>query len=167
MSLSHPHPLFTYLGSNTYETREATVQATMLSGKYQTEKVCRFWSKNRRGLCLSPSCNDLCIVEDIEHILVRCLSLDKTRVNLMRFTSQYASSQPLHIRYLVHQCCAPSNYLFIQFLLDCSVIPDVISAKQNYGPEVLNPIFYITRTWCYALHRERLKILGRWKNFNK
>ena len=56
----------------------------------------------------------------------------------------------------------PSHPLFSQFLIDCSVIPEVISLTQLLGTDALYNLFKVTRTWCYSLHRDRLKILGRW-----
>ena len=50
----------------------------------------------------------------------------------------------------------------MQFLLDCSVLPDVILVTQNYGSGVMLKVFKMTRTYCYSLHRERLKRLDRW-----
>ena len=53
----------------------------------------------------------------------------------------------------------PSTW--VQFVLDFSVLPQVISAAQD-DPSVLPLLFKVTRTYCYSLHRTRLKILGRW-----
>ena len=51
--------------------------------------------------------------------------------------------------------------IWVQFVLDCSVLPQVIAAGQD-DPLVLPLLFKVTRTYCYSLHRTRLKILGRW-----
>ena len=71
----------------------------------------------------------------------------------------------LVIASLVEQYCNVSSRLFVQFLLDCSVIPDVIAAVQIHGQHILAKLFDITRVWVYALHRDRLKLLGRWRKF--
>ena len=57
--------------------------------------------------------------------------------------------------------CEDDHELWIQFVLDCSVFPSVIAAAQK-DPAVLQLLFRATRTWCYSLHRTRLKLLGRW-----
>ena len=44
MSLSSPHPLWLSAGTSPYEVIKATVQATMLYGRFRTEKLCRHWS---------------------------------------------------------------------------------------------------------------------------
>jgi hypothetical protein len=68
---------------------------------------------------------------------------------------------------LVQKFCKTECRLFCQFLLDCSVLPEVIAAVQKQGEDILSHLFAITRIWVYTLHRDRLKILGRWRNFAK
>ena len=70
MSLATPHPIFLSAGSSPYEVIKAGVQATFLSGRYRTERLCRFWSNNPQGFCLLPSCAGREIYEDEEHILL-------------------------------------------------------------------------------------------------
>ena len=53
-------------------------------------------------------------------------------------------------------------FFFLSILLDCSIIPEVIASAQNEGSNVLNMLFRLTRTWVYSLHKERMKLLGRW-----
>ena len=50
----------------------------------------------------------------------------------------------------------------VQLILDPSVLPDVINMKQIFGPQILKEIFSFSRNWCYTIHRERLKLQGRW-----
>ena len=58
---------------------------------------------------------------------------------------------------LVDKYCKVSCRLFVQFLLDCSVLPDTVSAVQVHGQQILVDLFNITRMWVYVLHRDRLK----------
>ena len=161
MSLMSPHPLFWTAGSSPYEVTKAHVQSLFLSGRYKTERLCRFWSCNPDGFCMMPLCKGRKIVEDVEHILVDCPSLSPARQNLVSFTIRYAVSVPL-LSNIIFTYTNPYQPLFTQFLLDCSTLPDVISATQLLGDDVLIHLFKISRTWCFTLHRERLKILGRW-----
>ena len=161
MSLRSPHPIWTTAGSSSYQVAMSTVQGLMISGRYRTEQLCRHWSANKKGFCLAPSCIGLELVEDLPHILIQCASLEPTRQQLLSFTVNYSQSceilQPiLRILYL------RTHSSFCQFLIDCSVLPTVIAATQQYGPDVLHHLFRITRTWCFCLHKARLKILGRW-----
>ena len=50
----------------------------------------------------------------------------------------------------------------VQFLLDCTVLPEVISLTQVHGQFVHDSLLYLTRTYCFSLHKMRLKFLGKW-----
>ena len=137
-----------------------TIQARMISGRYRSEGLYRHWSKNKDGFCLlSPSCANT--VEDIPHILTSCVGLSPTRDKLIRYTLNYASNVPA-LQNLILSLSSPSNPRLIQFLLDCSCLPEVIRATQIHGQEVPGHLFTISRTWVYTLHKSRMKILGRW-----
>ena len=164
MSLTRPHPLLVTAGASPYEVTKAGVQALLLSGRYRTELLSSNWSSNPEGFCLCPSCKDKNIVEDVEHILLHCGSLAHTREGLVKFTLNYSKSVPL-ISDTMLSLTSPSNPLYFQFLLDCSVIPEIIKHVQRQGVQVLEHFFKISRTWCYSMHRERLKLLGRWRSF--
>ena len=125
----------------------------------------RNWSLNSKGLCLISTCIEAEVSEDLEHILSKCPALEKTRSSLTNFTNQACSKLPHEIASIILHFCKPSHPLFIHFILDCSQFPVVISSVQNHGQDVLAEIFHVTRTWCYSLHRERLKLLRRWKTF--
>ena len=160
MSLSSPHPACTTAGSSTSRVSMASIQVRMLSGRYRSESLCRHWSSNKGGFCLiSPACAE--VMEDVPHILAFCPGLAPTRGKLVRFTSDYCSHFP-PISDIVSTLCIPTNPNFIQFLLDCSVLPQVILATQVYGSDILTHLFHVTRTWVYTLHKSRLKLLGRW-----
>ena len=161
MSLTRPHPIFLSAGSSPYEVTKAHIQALFLSGRYRTEKLCRHWSSNPEGNCLTPHCAPYGIREDEEHILLYCPALSETRQRLAKFTLRYAQSVPIIGRILCTYL-QPSNPMIFQFLLDCSTIPEVIRLVQEQGKVYLSHLFKVTRTWCYSLHRGRLKILGRW-----
>ena len=160
MSLSSPHPVWTTCGSSPSAIAMATVQARMISGRYRSESLCRHWSKNRDGICLlSPSCVNT--PEDIPHILTACSGLSSTRDKLVLYTLKYSARVPT-ISSLILSLCSPTNPSFVQFLLDCSCLPEVIEATQLLGQDVLWHLFAITRTWVYTLHKARLRLLGRW-----
>ena len=164
MSLAYSHPLWRTAASSPTKVVMATVQARFLSGRYRSEALCSHWSNNTLGHCrLSPSCQT---PEDTTHILKNCTALDATREKLLFFTSSYCKDHPIIDR-LVQQYCNTECHLFCQFLVDCSVLPEVIAAVQKHGPDILTHLFNITHIWVYSLHRDRLRILGRWRNFAK
>ena len=165
LSLSNPHSLWTSLNGNPYEVKGARIQALFLSGRYRTEKLCRFWSSNVDGFCLQKSCQDSKIIEDSSHILLHCSALNGQRRRLYHFSYTMLQDMPLLGPIL-------STYLFenddddilMQFLLDCSVLPLVIAAKQAFGNVIIEKLFKLTRTWCFSLHKSRLELLGRNSN---
>ena len=164
MNLTKTHPVWTSAGSCPYQVAMCTVQATMMTGRYRTELLCSKWAPNSIGSCLAPSCISESQEEDLHHILAGCESLEPTRLRLANFTAEFCLKNPI-VQPLIHEFCSTHHPQFCQFLIDCSVLPAVITASQFLGPDVLNLLFRITRTWCYCLHKKRLQILGRWKKF--
>ena len=163
MSLTTTHPIWTSAGSSPAKVTMATVQARMLSGRYRTESLCSNWKLNCTGLCLlSPSCSSS--VEDLKHILSQCAALDPTRTELWDFTAKYCKNIP-DLSGIILNFLKITNSNFCQFLIDCSILPEVVRATQLHGAQyVHHHMFTITRTWIYTLHKRRLKLLGRWNN---
>ena len=52
-----------------------------------------------------------------------------------------------------------SQNSFVQFVLDPSVVPEVIRGVQEES-FTLAHVFRLTRTYCYAMHRRRMQLLG-------
>ena len=165
MSLTKPHPIWSTTGPSPTKIVMASVQSLLISGRYRTESLLSHWVPNSNGHCkLTDTCNT---TEDINHFLKICPALDIARHKLCNFTESYCISHP-DISNIVSKYCTPESHLFTQFLIDCSTIPEVIIAVQKSQQNVLiTHIFNITRIWCYTLHRERMKILGHWRNFAK
>ena len=159
--LSRPHPIWSTAGSSPASVSMATIQCRMLSGRYRTQLLCSHWTTNKSEFCLlSSACSSL--TEDIPHILTQCYALQETREKLMNFTIKHCAKVTPRTRHIIEKYCKMSSSLFCQFLLDCSILPEVISAVQIEGNRVLNDLFRLTRTWIYSLHKERMKRLGRW-----
>ena len=156
-SLAAPHPIYLTAGSNPYEVAKAVVQGRMLSGRYRTEQMARHWSSNKEGYCKGTMCSQIC--ETLEHILLWCPSYSSTRVKLVSLW--HSTAIPL-VSSLVTSILNGPSLSIMQFLLDASSHPQVIRLTQNFGSEVLKTIFHLTRTWCYAVHRHRAILLGRW-----
>ena len=161
-SLMRPHPIWSSLDGNPYQAKAARIQALFLTGRYRTERLCRFWSSNREGKCLLEPCKSLKLFENLEHIILHCSALTETRRRLKKFTTEYIADKPvlkpLVENYLLH---SDDQMLCMQFIIDCSVLPLVISAYQSYGAIIHQTLFKITRTWCRSLHVSRMKQLGR------
>ena len=160
-SLLHPHPLWTSTVGNSYETCKSTVLGLMISGRYRTEMLCRYWSDNRSGQCLADTCHGNGVPGDIEHLLVTCPALEQTRHRLHSlWCVKSVDCLPLH-RLIIRILGSPPSVL-VRFILDCTSIPEVLTLRQAIGYEVIERLLYLTRTWAFTIHKEKLKILGRW-----
>ena len=165
-SLKQIHPIFSSAGSNPFYVKQATIQAILLSSRFRCERVCRFWTPNNpTGLCSVKECSDQNLIGDIYHILVVCKTLQETRERLLRECHQYAIIYPL-LSSIISQYAVLSSPHFCQFMIDCSVLPPLIKLKQEFGQSVFQIIFKITRNYCYALYRTRLKNIENMLNKN-
>ena len=160
MSLTKAHPIWTTAKDNPYEVTKAVIQARMLSGRYRTEYLCRHWSK-RSGICLATSCQGLNIPETIEHILIFCPFLSESRrISFDLWTA--ISKKYSYLTPVLNKAMTMQYAYRCQFILDCTSLPDIILVSQIHGQDVLSKLLYLTRTYCFTLHRERMKQLGRW-----
>jgi hypothetical protein len=62
---------------------------------------------------------------------------------------------------LVSSMISAAAEIKIQFVLDCSTIPEVASLALIHGDQPLAMLYKMTRTFYYSIHRERLKLLNR------
>ena len=129
----------------------------MLSGRYRTEVLASHWSSNPDGFCQGSQCDK--IPETLEHILLLCPSYDTARQQLHRL---WCDTEDSHVSDIVRYILSESSEVIIQFILDATTHPKVISLVQAYGQTKLQTIFHLTRTWCFTIHKIRLKMLGRW-----
>ena len=157
MSLTNPHPLWTTCNGNPFETSKAILQAKFLSGRYRCDSLLRHFDKTLDGNC------SLCRDSDgsIEHLLLLCPSLSECRDQqfLMLDNNPHISDKA---KELIYSAFVKSTHDFIQILLDCSVVSEVIELYQNSDKKILEDIFKFSRTWCYNVHKKRMKMLGRW-----
>ena len=131
----------------------------MLSGRYRTEYLCRHWSMNSHGYCQAPSCKEANEVETLSHILLRCPSYELPRKKIVDL---WLSTNLHCIFKLVSDVLLGPPEVLLNFILDASTHPTVISLHQTYGDQVFSIVFHLTRTWCFYMHRERAKLLGQW-----
>ena len=164
MSLRSTHPILRLAGPSPYQSVMSRVQATMLSGRYRTDALCSKWSTISE-FCKTPSCLGLEKSESLAHILADCPALESTRMRLLSFTEGISAGNPIVLP-ILEKYCTLNHPQFVQFLLNCSALPEVITLTQQY-PDELSLFLRITRTWCYVLHKARLKILSRWIQFQQ
>ena len=159
MSLSHPHLIWTTCGSNSFEVNKAVVQAKMLSGCYVTDKLSRHWSQNKSGICSLLGCTGQAI-GSLDHIMLFCPALSTTRISLINLSLSVALESNLISDIITSAINDPSVKNVMQFLLDCSSLQAVQRLKQNSNHHLISRLFYLTRTWCYSIHRARMTKLG-------
>ena len=157
MSLQVTHPIWSTCGSNSYEVCKAIVQARMLSGRYRTDHLIRHFSNNDGSctLCKCSSCPG-----SIEHLLLKCSALNGTRTKLLEDLSKMEFVNERTKSFI--KTCFQREETALQLLLDSSVLSQVISIVQLEGPQILNELFYFSRSWCYTIHKTRQKLQGRW-----
>ena len=162
-SLTTPHRLWLSAGNNQYEVSKARIQLLFLSSQYPCGSRTKHWSpENRNGYCTFPQCMEKEIVENPEHLLLHCPSYEKARLNLISMCLKLKN--PVSFSIVTKSLLTASPKSHLQLLLDCSSLPEVISAAQLFGETIYNDLFYVARSWCFTIHRERMKRLGRWNH---
>ena len=166
MSLSTTHPMFSTCESSPYEVSKAVVQARYLSGRARVEVLTKHWDlTNKEGFCLL--CKDTNPVPGtLEHILLcgGCPALADARLSMISFFNSYMVPRP-HLLPLLKACWNTMDSLTMQFLLDCSVIPIIIRATQEYQEPVLKELFYMTRTYAFKIYLTRRRLLQQMGKF--
>ena len=163
-SLNRPHPIWSTSGNNPYEVEKATVQAKLLSGRYRTCWLSRHWSSDPSGSCSLPHCHlNGPTPGTLQHFLLHCEDLVPARVRVASLWSKTLLGKPclLPIVEKYFSLCEDEN-LVIQFLLECSTLPEVVKVQQIEGSWILDTLFYLTRTFCFSMHKARLRLLGKW-----
>ena len=163
LSLKSPHPLWNLCPSNQFELNKTLVVAKLLSGRYYTDWHCRHWSQdNKMGFCVLCPGRD--IPGTLEHMLVECGALQDKRDLIFTYWKNQAEDSPPLLNLLNTLMTNSTTESFVQFVLDPTVVPEVIRGCQDKIFSLSN-ILRLTRTYCYAIHRRRLQITGRF-NWN-
>ena len=154
-NLTKPHPIITTPQSNPYEVNKSVIQLRMISGRYPDDWLQRHWSENNKsGQCC------LCFEArgDIEHYLTACIALKDKRETLFSWWLSSSQSSPSLFN-LIQVKIHSDSETFVKFVLDASSDPDVILLIQQSLVSI-EEIFQLTRTFCYAIHQARLKLLA-------
>ena len=147
MSLKTPHLIWRTVGSNPYEVSKAIQQVCFLSGRYRSSCTWRdILQKTGKGFALIE-------IETIEHILISCNAFTETKKKLYKLW--LSTKIPIVYELVLTALSSDKSYLL-------SVLPSVVRAAQGHSCEIYKELFYLTRTWCFAIHRQRMRKLGRW-----
>ena len=131
----------------------------MLSGRYRTDQLLRHFTDNDGSCTL---CKGDTNTGGIEHLLLLCPALNHTRIELLGKLDKNKNIRD-QTKLLIGSYYHNGKNM-IQFILDGSVLPEIIKIRQKEGMQILNEIFSFSRSWCYTIHRTRLKLIGRWTN---
>ena len=161
MSLSTTHPLFTSCKTSPYEASKAVVVARFLSGRARVESLTRHWDKtNSDGIC--PLCRIVKpVLGTIEHILLNggCPALVEARLSMLSFFQAYLVPRP-YLFPIFLKLWGNDDSTTMQFILDCSVLPDIIKLNSDSENPIMCDIFYLTRTYVFKLFVTRRRLLG-------
>ena len=159
MSLSKTHPIWTSAGVSPFEVEKATVQMRMLSGRYRTCWLRRHWSGDQTGSCQIPGCSNT--PGTLLHIATaQCPSLAAARAKAIKSWTDFL--------FVIHLLLPLINNIglnenFLSFLVDPTTYPGAISlAQENKDIDVMGKLCYLTRTWLFLMHKERLTLLDLW-----
>ena len=147
-------------GSNSFECTKSLIVGKMVSGRYHSDYLCRHWTPtNKKDFCLADTCYE--VMGDLVHMLGACQSLQSVRERLFTFLMDRSTTTPaLHSFITVMVCAAPQA--LTQFVLDPSQFPAILAIWNSLGQYIINHTYYLTRTFAYYMHREKMIALGRW-----
>ena len=157
MSLKTSHPLWTSCGDNSFEISKAIIQAKFLSGRYRTDSLLSHFEES-----VNPQCS-LCkqqVTGSLEHLLVLCDSLLQCRSKQFESLEKCSKSSEVSKK-IINETYNKSITHFVHLLVDWTTMPLVLDAKK-FEPNILNEILKFARTWCFNVHINRMKLLGRW-----
>ena len=130
----------------------------MLSGRYPSCWLRRHWSGDTNGFCQIPGCSET--PGTLLHIATgQCPSLAQARLK---------AHDAWHVFLVDNPILLPLNDPndFLAFLVDPSTTPSIISlAQENKDIDVIGKLCYLTRTWLFTMHKERLVLLDLWNKY--
>ena len=155
-SLSKPHYMWSLTASNPYESTKSTVLAKMASGRYRTDMLTRYWSKNRSGCCRAPCCINT--PGTLEHLLVVCPALGQTRERLYQMWLEQSVMFPsLHAT--IRGVLVSDVDTIAQFVLEPLAITDIFNDFKSHGMHFAHLISYLTRTFAFNMHRDYQRMI--------
>ena len=152
-----PHPLWSSCKSSPTAVRAATIQGRILSGRYHTDLLRSRWDGND-GSCRLPGCG---VPEaDTVHLLSgQCITLqpylNASLQHNLTFLLEYPDLYEVTVSSL-----NGTPFCWVRYLLDPSVEPEIIQISQTKGDEYIWPLFKLSRSMVWTMHKYRLKLLG-------
>ena len=111
-------------------------------------------------LSFFPQTHELCS-QEILKVTGNQMEYEPTFILIYHVLGRYTFPAPPRLLFLFCYC-NPTTLTSLSYIMYCSVLPSVIAATQRHGFSVLKELFHFTSTWCFTMHRQRMKMLGRW-----
>ena len=126
---------------------------------FLTDKLSRYWNQNKLGLCTIPGCTGD-ESGSLEHYLLFCPALSSARLNVMQLSQKISLEHEALRNILQNTFSNQKTENIVQFLLDCSSVPEIVTLSQSDNSYLVDRLFYLSQTWCYSIHRSRMNRLG-------
>ena len=97
----------------------------------------------------------------IEHVLLSggCPALMDARLSMTSLIQVYLVSRP-YLFPIFQSLWEKDDMQTLQFLLDCSAIPQVRQQAQKSENPILRDISYLTRSYVFKLYVTRRRLIG-------
>ena len=137
------------------------MQTRFLSGRAKVESLTKHWDKSHKdGFCLL--CREIEPTEGtIEHLLLPggCPRLIEARQSMISMMQSYLVSRP-YLFPIFQSLFGNDDLTTVQFLLDCSILPDIIKLNQESEDLILKDIFYLTRSYVFKIFVTQRRLLS-------
>ena len=121
--------------------------------------ACSIFSRFIAALYTIPGCTGD-EIGSLEHYLLTCPALSVARSHALSLTKKVSMEHEKLTNILQSSFINQTPETMVQFLLDCSSLPDVVLLGQSPHSFLVDRVFYICRSWCYTIHRARVNKLG-------
>ena len=119
----------------------------------------RHWSGDKSGFCQIPGCSDT--PGTLLHIATaQCPSLARARIKAVSTWHGFFVINPILLSFINN---INRNEDFLSFLVEPTTFQNVIDQTQKHRDiDGMGKLCYLTRTWLYSMHKERLILLDLW-----
>ena len=158
LPLGHPHMLWESCSGSPRALQSAIIQARLLSGRYRCDYLVSKWS-NSDGSCRLPGCHTF--PGDSSHLLSgTCPALRRTLILSLKNSLDTLAAHPLLLDLVKNIISSSSSEAWVAFILDPSTNPAAIKLMQDLGKKFIWPLFRLSRTYIWAMHKQRSRFLG-------
>ena len=112
----------------------------------------RHWSQNKSGFCrLSATCSQ--VHGTLEHILVSCPALSKTRESMYQMWLERSVMYP-SMHAVIRSVLSSEPADIVQFVLEPLSLPILLEDYITHGDNFIRQLSYMTRTFAFYMQRQ-------------